>query len=197
MKLTIAIALATAINSVTARVINFDELSPKLFNDVPDTSDASISLAIRDLDDSRLSTTFWDDDLASDADFSRYANKGGALMCGLEGSDETAGRQMSDTRTPPSAVSRFRGDLRQELQNWHWRNIDPSTYGCKLSEHWEFRRVMQTLSLSGKPVSEGGDNQCYRVEHWDPERRENGNQVPAINQWYNVPGIERQYRVRI
>jgi hypothetical protein len=55
---------------------------------------------------------------------------------------------------------------------------------------------MQSLGLDGRPTTEGGDNQCYRIEHWDPESRDaEGNQIPTIHQWYNVPGNSKQYRV--
>lgn len=53
---------------------------------------------------------------------------------------------------------------------------------------------MKALGLNGSPQSEGGDNTCYRVEHWDPKAAENGRQIPAINQWYTVDGVEYQVR---
>ncbi|KAI4922472.1 hypothetical protein J4E90_000903 [Alternaria incomplexa] len=94
---------------------------------------------------------FWDDDYAAEEDWNKNAAKGGALICGLEGSDQTAGRQMKDTREPPSAARPYNSDLKIGLQDW--------------------------------------------VEHWDPEKRDNeGNQIPAINQWYSTAGNSKQYR---
>ncbi|KAI4928448.1 uncharacterized protein J4E92_005934 [Alternaria infectoria] len=94
---------------------------------------------------------FWDDDYAAEEDWNKNAAKGGALICGLEGSDQTAGRQMKDTREPPSAARPYNSDLKIELQDW--------------------------------------------VEHWDPEKRDNeGNQIPAINQWYSTALNNKQYR---
>jgi hypothetical protein len=53
---------------------------------------------------------------------------------------------------------------------------------------------MRALGLDGRPTSEGGDNKCYRIEHCDPESRDNkGNQIPAIHQWYTV--YDMQYHV--
>lgn len=119
-------------------------------------------------------------------------------MCALQGSDQTAGLQLKDTRSPPSAASHFNTDLKTELHTWYWRSVDPASFSCSFSDHWGFSKAMQALGLSGKPASQGGDNKCYRIEHWDPEKRDdNGNQIPALNQWYNVAGIEQQFRVRI
>lgn len=139
-------------------------------------------------------TAFWGDDLASDADWEKYTLKGGALMCGLAGTDRTAGRQIRDTRNPPSAASVWTGDLGQELDTWYWREMSPSSKGCQLQEYWEFRVMLAALGLNGRPRSEGGDNVCSRVEHWDANKEEGGKQVSAINQWYNVDG--KDYHVK-
>jgi hypothetical protein len=194
MKLTTALAVAAATHLAATRVIDVLHSSDEATVFHIDEPDTPARLATRDLD--RRTVKLWDDDYASDKDWDTFIHKGGALVCGLEGDDETAGRQMKDTRTPPSAKTQFHGDLKSELQNWYWRHINPSSFSCRLAEHWHFPKAMQSLGLDGWPASEGGDNTCYRVEHWDPERTDdNGNTVAAINQWYNVPGIERQYHV--
>ncbi|KAK1908835.1 hypothetical protein P3342_006714 [Pyrenophora teres f. teres] len=152
-------------------------------------------LAKRNLNEPRPKVAFWDDDTASAEDWKTYKAKGGALMCGLEGSDQAAGRLIGDTRQPPSAASKFNGDLQTELQDWYWRRVDPATYSCSFSQHWQFPRAMESLGLSGTSKAQGGDNECFRTEHWDPERRDgNGNQIPVVNQWYTVPGYSKQYR---
>ncbi|KAH6644834.1 hypothetical protein C7974DRAFT_420258 [Boeremia exigua] len=135
---------------------------------------------------------FFDDDSASDDDWQKFTHKGGALMCALNGDDEAAGVLMGDTRTPPSAASPWTGDLKQQLAAWKWTEIDPSSYSCKMDEHWKIPAAMKALGLNGKPQSEGGDNVCHRVEHWDPSLTVDGQRVPAINQWYNVEGTEYQ-----
>ncbi|CAO2652640.1 Nn.00g009230.m01.CDS01 [Neocucurbitaria sp. VM-36] len=135
---------------------------------------------------------FDEDDQANEEDWERYAHKGGSLMCGLLGTDQAAGRQMNDRRNPPSAASTWIGDLKQEFDTWYWRQVDPATYSCKMNDHWNIPFAMRSLGLNGSPSSEGGDNACFRVEHWDPNKKENGQQVPAINQWYKVDG--REYR---
>jgi hypothetical protein len=140
-------------------------------------------------------TAFWDDDLASARDRDKVTHKGGALICGLEGTDRTAGRQLKDLRNPPSAASPWPDDLKQELIDWYWHEVTPTTKGCKLDDYWKFPATMQALGLNGKCRSEGGHNVCYRVEHWDANKQENGIQVPAINQWYKIG--DSSYRVSL
>ncbi|KAJ4986345.1 hypothetical protein SVAN01_08162 [Stagonosporopsis vannaccii] len=136
--------------------------------------------------------SFFDEDFASEADWTKFTNKGGALMCGLNGDDEKAGQQMGDKRTPPSAASPWTGDLKQELKKWKWTEVSPSTYSCKMDDYWKIPLAMEALGLNSRPLFEGGDNICYRVEHWDPGTMKDGQRIPAINQWYNVDGIDYQ-----
>jgi hypothetical protein len=181
MKSNTALTVATCIFFVAARVIKKSE-----------------TWRSRDLNELRPTTAFWDDDYATASEWATYTAKGGALMCGLSGSDEAAGTLLKDTRNPPSAVSLFNSDLKSELETWYWRSVNPSSFRCSFSMYWAFPHAMSSLGLSGTSTAQGGDNQCYRVEHWDPERRDkNGNQIPAINQWYSVPGAEKQYRVSL
>jgi hypothetical protein len=159
---------------------------PNIRREEGDGSSGSASLR-------RPDTGFWDDDYATDADWDKYIHKGGALMCALVGSDQTAGRQIKDTRNPPSAASIWSGDLKQELRNWYWREMTPSSKGCQLAG-WEFGAMLRSLGLSEEEKSDDGDNQCFRIEHWDVGKEDDkGKQVPAINQWYKVGGTD--YRV--
>ncbi|KAJ4335147.1 hypothetical protein N0V87_006301 [Didymella glomerata] len=61
-----------------------------------------------------------------------------------------------------------------------------------MNDHWKMPSAMKALGLNGDPQNEGEDNICYRVEHWNPKPAENGRQIPAINQWYNVDGTDYQ-----
>lgn len=115
-------------------------------------------------------------------------------MCGLNGNDNEAGLIMGDTRSPPSAASPWSGDLRQELAKWEWNEGLPASYTCQINDHWDIYEVTEDLHLNGDPQSEGGDNVCFRIEHWNPSRMKDGQQIPAINQWYNVDGVEYQVR---
>jgi hypothetical protein len=159
-------------------------------------SPSRIHAHINDADTSTgnsLVPRFWDEETATDADFKKFAKKGGALICGLLGTDRSAGQLMKDKRDPPSAASVWSGNLRQELCDWYWHDVDTSSKACDINEFWKLSKAMQALGLDGKPKFGGGDNACYRVEHWDPNKQENGRRVPAINQWYTVGGTD--YRV--
>lgn len=138
-------------------------------------------------------TGFWDDDLASSADFSKFADKGGALICALAGTDRTAGHLLGDKRDPPSAASIWTDNLKQALHDWYWRPMTPATEGCNLNDYWKLSAALRALGLDARPKSQGGNNMCHRLEHWDAEKEENGKPVPAINQWYEVGGVS--YRV--
>lgn len=85
-------------------------------------------------------------------------------MCGLTGSDTTAGVLLKDTRNPPSAASVWDSDLKQELASWYWHDIIPNSYGCKMDEHWRIASALQSMGLSAKSAEQGGDNKCYRIE---------------------------------
>ncbi|KAH7071743.1 hypothetical protein FB567DRAFT_612413 [Paraphoma chrysanthemicola] len=137
-----------------------------------------------------LNTAFWDDDTASDAEFEKFALKGGALMCALGGTDKTAGRLLRDTRDPPSAASIWTGNLRQELHEWYWRESNPRSYACQFNGHWQFADTLRALGLNSKSTVDGGDNACYKIEHWDSSKQENGKQVPVINQWYRADNTD-------
>lgn len=99
---------------------------------------------------------------------------------------------MGDKRTPPSAASLWTGDLTPELETWKWSRTDPTSYSCKMNEHWKISEAMRALRLNGDPQSEGGDNMCHRIEHWNPKLSEGGQQIPAIKQWYTVG--DKEYR---
>jgi hypothetical protein len=141
----------------------------------------------------RQEIAFFDDDTASAGDWATFTNKGGALVCAMAGTDRTAGILLKDTRTPPSAASVWTGDLRQELIEWYWHDLDASSKTCQINEFWELSHAMQSLGLDGRPKANDGDNECFRIEHWDSKKEDKGQRVPAINQWYKVSGAN--YRV--
>lgn len=193
MKLYDTAIAAAVICSVSGRAFNTHYPSTDVSYLLPDSDDPYAKLSTPSLSFANPAHGFDGDDIADDEDWAKYTSKGGALMCGLRGTDQTAGSLMNDRRNPPSAASIWNGDLRQELHTWYWRHIDPATYSCKINDHWNFASALKSLGLNGKPTAEGGDNTCFRVEHWDPSKQENGHQVPAINQWYKVG--DKEYRV--
>jgi hypothetical protein len=131
---------------------------------------------------------FFDEDLASDAKWAKYTFKGGALMCGLNGDDLTAGHQINDPRNPPSAASIWTGDLRQELRDWYWREMTPRSNGCNFDGFWKIGNTLRALGLS---TQDGGVNACHKIVHFDPEKKdERGGMVPVIGQRYDRNGRE-------
>ncbi|KAF2828230.1 hypothetical protein CC86DRAFT_439187 [Ophiobolus disseminans] len=124
-----------------------------------------------------------------DVVWNKFANKGGALICGLEGTDRTAGRLINDPRNPPSAASIFNGDPRQDMRDWYWHDSNPSGHGCDFDTFWHFGAVMRALGLNARSKSAGGDNMCYKTEHWDRSRTgTDGRQLPPVLQWYDNGG---------
>lgn len=141
-----------------------------------------------------VETGFDDWDVSSDADWELYTRKGGALMCGLLGTDQTAGRLLNDKRTPPSAASAWQGDLKEELSWWYWHDVTSVRDKCDFNDYFEFPFAMKSLGLNGISSLQGGDNVCYHVEHCDRNLKKDGESVPSANQWYDVG--EKSYRVR-
>lgn len=194
MKLVVT-AMVAAVASISGRCLDIRDMSltrpshesnKSIFGEVANLSPNSGAGA-----PSELRTGFFDDDYASEEDWKRYTSKGHTLMCALASNDENAGKIIGDTRNPPSAASEFQGTLEQEMKDYYWHDTNPSTYSCKLDTHWKMSYAMQSLGLNGKPVSENGDIQGYRTEHWDPDKEDdNGNRIPAINQWYKVGNKE-------
>jgi len=159
-----------------------------LRNPSDNTVDGNLALSTN----TTLLRRFWDDDVSSDADWAKYTSKGGTLMCGLEGTDLTAGHQLWDTRTPPSAASVWNGDLRQELREWYWHEMAPRSFGADFDGFWKFGATVRALGLSV-----GADNVCHKIVHYDPELRDpQGAKVPAIMQRYDHAGRSMQVRIQ-
>lgn len=55
------------------------------------------------------------DVFASDAQWRQYVDKGLQLTCLMEATDQGAGYLLDDSRSPPSAASRWAGDLKSRL----------------------------------------------------------------------------------
>lgn len=62
----------------------------------------------------RRALVFNPNDIASDAVWQRYIEKGEFYQCLFECTDRLAGKGLQDTRTPPSAESIWQGDLVSE-----------------------------------------------------------------------------------
>jgi hypothetical protein len=68
----------------------------------------------------------WDPhNIASDAAWAKYTEKGARLACRLDANVEAAGRLWEDSRTPPSARSEWPDvQLTNDLNLWGWHQGD-------------------------------------------------------------------------
>jgi hypothetical protein len=75
---------------------------------------------------------------------------------------------------------------------WYWHETAyHQGHHCDFSDNGiGYNRIgvaLAALGLDAKPVTSGGKNQGYSVEHFDPEEEyEDGEQVPADDQMYPV-----------
>ncbi|EUC42920.1 hypothetical protein COCMIDRAFT_54183, partial [Bipolaris oryzae ATCC 44560] len=137
---------------------------------------------------------------ASNQLWSRYVGKGHQLLCLMLASDEVAGFLLEDTRQPPSAASRWSGDLTGALRLWGWHHADtPQGEDCNFE--WEgLEDAFEGLGLDYGPMFDernkdiGGENECFSIEHWNrdltfPEDVDL-DPIPIIEQRYYVNGKE-------
>jgi hypothetical protein len=95
-------------------------LSPKLLSD--DLSKAPPGSSPPDLNAPELvpalsANDFDPNNQADQALWDKYLKKGDHMMCLMEATDKGAGWLEKDTRQPPSAASRWKGDLRGECSS--------------------------------------------------------------------------------
>lgn len=115
--LLIVTAFGRFINNEQAASVSNSRLESELLNNTVvkdglfDESPAAEPEAINYGDESTFDPTVW----ASNQLWSRYVGKGHQLLCLMLASDEVAGFLLEDTRQPPSAASRWSGDLTGEL----------------------------------------------------------------------------------
>lgn len=139
------------------------------------------------------------DVFASDAQWRQYVDKGLQLTCLMEATDQGAGYLLDDSRSPPSAASRWAGDLKNDLAKWYWHITD-------WDEGWEcdWRRQGLTEAFEGQGLNpdpafddeghpSGGNNQCINVSHYDENdlvdpRDENSPTKQFRDQHYWVDG---------
>ncbi|KAF1851022.1 uncharacterized protein K460DRAFT_271378 [Cucurbitaria berberidis CBS 394.84] len=138
------------------------------------------------------------DILADQVTWDRFVLKGGALVCAMRNSDKLAGEWLNDVRDPPSAASVWQGDLKPELKKWGWNDVMSNKMLCSFDNDgfWELESTFRGLGLNPHPVSEGGHNECYRIEHWQPNLKDdNDRMVPPADQTYKVG--EKRYRATV
>ncbi|KAI4638163.1 hypothetical protein J4E93_010319 [Alternaria ventricosa] len=139
---------------------------------------------------------------ADDAKWQKYLDKGHHLTCLMDATDRGAGWLSKDTRQPPSAASKWTGELRAEIPLWGWHEAD-------IDKGWDadftamgLRTAFEGHGLDSQPKfdDEGdrlhGSNECFKITHYDetlrlyPNNPNNYEMVYAKDQKYWVGGKE-------
>lgn len=128
-------------------------------------------------------------EFASDALWNKHIRKGNSLHCSMCGTDVGAGYQVGDTRTPPSAASRWTGGV-VEILDWFWFESKYGPEMCYLAEFWGMGSMFRGLGISAIPkTAAGGDVQCFQLRHRnDKAKNEDGSPMDKKFQSYRVGG---------
>lgn len=124
---------------------------------------------------------------ANDALRLNHVGKGKSLMCAMLGTDATAGWQLHDTRTPPSAASKWVNF--NDMAAWYWfeGKFDPDI--CEMGTFWGMRTTFQALKVNPKSNKYGNGLQCFIVQHQNENAKyPDGKPRGPQNQSYTVDG---------
>jgi hypothetical protein len=195
-------------------------------HDISELEDGPLKISETDIGGNRLFPRPGIDKAGLDFDVNNYATedmwityvaKGDHLNCIMEATDASAGFLVQDTRTPPSAASRWSGDLKraktnlvsphtltsqlEELSRWGWHESEyDKGWECDF-ERMRLAKVFKGLGLNAKPKYEddgdpaGGDNDCFSITHFDKndskeDEDENEDEFPQMK-----PVYEQKYNV--
>lgn len=127
---------------------------------------------------------------ASDDLWAKHVRKGNDLICGLCATDLGAGLQIGDTRTPPSAASRWAGDV-VERTDWYWFEGMYEPFECEMDGFWGMGNMFRALGISLLSKAEGGDVQCFQLQHRnDQAKNPDGTPKDVRFQTYEIEGRE-------
>ncbi|CAE7012111.1 hypothetical protein P3342_003555 [Pyrenophora teres f. teres] len=127
---------------------------------------------------------------ADQATWDKYIKKGDRLLCLMAASDRAAGYLEQDPRDPPSAASKWIGDIRNELEMWYWHEAYVEVdWDCDF-EAAGLKTAFDGLELNSLPLHDGdgnpiGDNNCWAIHHYDDNSDED-----IVNQKYMANGKE-------
>ena len=75
-----------------------------------------------------------------------------------------------------------------DLKRWGYNERDADA-DCMFETY--LKTPFEAMNIDPQGDVEGGPNQCFRFQHWDPNARDDeGYPVPAIKQSYELNGIE-------
>ncbi|KAI8936195.1 hypothetical protein NX059_006626 [Plenodomus lindquistii] len=142
--------------------------------------------------------------IANDALWKQYVAKGEHLICLMQATDAGAGYLIEDKRSPPSAASRWTGDLKSELATWGWHyndwdrgyECDYARQGLAIAFAGMGLNAFPAINDEGDPA--GGNNECISITHYDENdvidpNDEWGQMKDVKDQHYTVDG--KQYTV--
>ncbi|OAK93794.1 hypothetical protein IQ06DRAFT_204231, partial [Phaeosphaeriaceae sp. SRC1lsM3a] len=144
----------------------------------------------------------WDpEESATNENWIKYKKKGAWLGCLLDATDEEAGKAWPNflNRNPPSISSEWQGTLESELATWGWRESkwdqeDHCDFTAGFMGRGNVKSAFYDLHLSALPKTQGGDNVCYAVEHYDDQKLEDDySHGMYYHEYYTVNG--QQYRL--
>lgn len=83
--------------------------------------------------------------------------------------------------------SPFDSKFDTDLKNWGYNERDADAE-CMFDT--QLKVPFEAMRIDPRGDVEGGPNQCFRFQHWDPDARdEEGYQMPATKQTYKLNGI--------
>jgi hypothetical protein len=190
MKSLLLLALALFATSACARIAPSNLTASSTFDNATTANDSH-------LDDWTGLFTAADDD-----PWTLSVARSAKLLQGMKGSDADA-----DAATlynlGSSAESPFDGDLIDKLKEWGYndntpaldKKADPECNFDSPNGHM-LKKAFADLSISFKPKSQGGPNQCFQIDHYDSpavKLGEDGKMPEKANQRYDVCG--KEYRI--
>lgn len=88
--------------------------------------------------------------------------------------------------------SPFDGTLQQELSEWGYvERHSEAAYFCRL--YISIGAELEALGIDPRGSDEGGPNECFQFQHWDPLIKNDQGPIPVSDQQYEHGG--RTYRV--
>ncbi|KAI4912818.1 hypothetical protein J4E90_006224 [Alternaria incomplexa] len=136
---------------------------------------------------------------ADDTKWQKYLDKGHHLTRLMDATDRGAGWLSKDTRQPPSAASKWTGELRAEIPLWYWHEADVDTGWDGDFEAKGLKTAFEGHGLNSQPKFDdegerlGGDIECFKITHYDEEREPDprpqfGGMMACKDQDYYVAG---------
>ncbi|KAF3040885.1 hypothetical protein E8E12_003225 [Didymella heteroderae] len=105
-------------------------------------------------------------------------------MCGT---DAAAGWQTFDTRTPPSAASKWVNF--NDMTAWYWFEAKFNADICEMDAYWGMGTTFQALKVNPKYNKAETGLQCFQIRHQNENAKyPNGKLRPPLEQSYTVDG---------